>query len=96
MNEKVWINELELDAKNYQEETVSRDGRELLKIVFEFEVTSKDYHDVTVHLYKNDFIVRVPERNLEFSAVIHQYSTSITNLYEAEAVGEFKLELIEK
>lgn len=69
---------------------------EYCQISFEFTVTHEDYHDVTTLLYKNDFIVHVPKKNLEFPAVITNYSTSITNLYEKGSTGLFKLELTEK
>ncbi|MFC4024844.1 DUF3219 family protein [Oceanobacillus longus] len=96
MNEKVVINDVTIDAINFQEETVERDGRELKKVRFDFKVTAEGYHDITTLLYKNDFMVKMPAKSLEFPAVIHRYSTSITNLYEAGAVGDFKLELLEK
>ena len=84
MTQKILIN-------NLQRETSER-----IKISFDFIVTHEDYHNVTTLLYENDFIVKVPEENLEFPATISNYSTSITNLYEEGAEGEFKLELIEK
>lgn len=96
MNQKVIINDLTINAVNYHEETVTKEGEDLLKIGFDFKVRSDESHDVTTLLYKNDFTVQVPGRNIEFSATIHKYSTSITNLYEEGAVGDFKLELIEK
>ena len=96
MSEMVIIDSLSIDALNFQEETVKKAGSELKKVSFDFKVTTEDYHDVTTLLYKNDFMVNVPGKRLEFPAVIHNYSTSITNLYEAGAVGDFKLELIEQ
>lgn len=59
-------------------------------------VTHEQYHDVTTLLYENDFIVDIPEKGIQFSAVISNYSTSVTNLYKAGTEGEFHLELIEK
>lgn len=96
MSEMVIIDGLTIDALNFQEETVKKAGSELKKVSFDFKVTTEDYHDVTTLLYKNNFRVKVPGKRLEFPAVIHNYSTSITNLYEAGAVGDFKLELIEQ
>ncbi|MBP1968403.1 hypothetical protein J2Z83_000495 [Virgibacillus natechei] len=96
MNQKVIINDLAINAMNYQEETVTEEGKDLFKIGFDFKVTSSDYHDVTTLLYKNDFTVKVPGRNINLYATIYNYSTSITNLYEEDAVGDFKLELMEK
>ncbi|UJL46786.1 DUF3219 family protein [Virgibacillus sp. NKC19-16] len=96
MNQKVIINDLTINAENYHEETVTKEGKDLLKIGFDFKVRSDESHDVTTLLYKNDFTVQVPGRIPEFSATIYKYSTSITNLSEEGAVGDFKLELIEK
>lgn len=92
MTKKILVNGLELSVEDYRENRI--DDR--LKVSFTFQVTSEAYHDVTTLLYKNDFQVEVPEKNLKFRAVIHKYSTSITNLYEKDKVGEFSLELIEK
>lgn len=98
MTEHVLINETTIQAENFQEETVidKWTGKSLHKIGFHFKVTSRDYHDITVLLYKNDFHVKVPEKSLAFDATIHTYATSFTNLYEANRVGDFALELIEK
>lgn len=93
MKQKVLINGYPIQALSIQKTTL-KDGR--IKVSLEFEVASEEYHDVTTLLYKNDFIVKVPDEHLEFPAVISNYSTSITNLYEQGAIGEFKLELIEK
>ncbi|RLL42152.1 DUF3219 family protein [Oceanobacillus piezotolerans] len=67
-----------------------------MKIGFKFNVNSENYHDVTTLLYKNDFVVEIPEDKVVFSAVIGNYTTSITNLYKENNVGKFSLELIEK
>lgn len=91
MTQKILINNFPLEVNNLQRETSER-----IKISFDFIVTHEDYHNVTTLLYENDFIVKVPEEKLEFPATITNYSTSITNLYEEGAEGEFKLELIEK
>lgn len=72
------------------------EGKERIKAGFDFKVKSEDYHDVTTLLYLNDFIIRIPEMELEFPATISNYSTSITNLYKENEVGDFRLELIEK
>lgn len=95
---KVILNETTIDAINFYEETVTdrKSKKELQKVKFNFQVSSSIYHDITTLLYKNDFDVKVPEKNLEFKATIHNYSTSITNLYNAGEVGEFYLELVEK
>lgn len=88
---KIFINDFPIEARNVHKENSAQ-----LKISFEFTVTHEEYHDVTTLLYKNDFIVKIPEENLEFPATISNYSTSITNLYKAGAEGEFRLELMEK
>ncbi|MBY7142137.1 DUF3219 family protein [Virgibacillus sp. NKC19-3] len=96
MTQNVIMNDVTINARHYHEETITKEGRELLKIGFDFKVTSDDYHEITTLLYNNDFRVQVPEKNIDFAATIHNYSTSITNLYEEGAVGDFKLELVEK
>lgn len=91
MKRKVLINDVPIEAYNYQKE-----DNDCYKINFEFIVKHENYHDITTLLYENDFIVKVPKEDLEFAAIITNYSTSITNLYEEGAEGEFKLELTEK
>lgn len=95
---KVILNETTIDAMNYREGTVtdSNSKKELRKVKFDFQVNSSMYHDITTLLYTNDFDVKVPEENLEFKATIHNYSTSVTNLYKSGEVGVFYLELVEK
>lgn len=77
---------------SYKEEMVN--GLQQISIVF--SVTSEEYHDIAVLLYKGTFHVKVPERDLSFTGTINNYSTSITNLYEKGQVGEYKLSLIEE
>lgn len=98
MVQKVIINDVPIHVEHFYSEVVSDQatGSELHKIGLEFKVRSKDYHEVTTLLYANDFDVKVPGKELTFPATIHSYSTSITNLYKENAVGDFKLELIEK
>ena len=67
----------------------------LHRISLHFNVTSEDYHDVTTLLYKETFDVKVPEKDFMFKGTIQEYSTSITNLYEKDQVGEFTLSLVE-
>ncbi|PAV30470.1 hypothetical protein CIL05_05030 [Virgibacillus profundi] len=95
MHQKVLINDLIFDVTNFHEEKVMKEGKELIKVSFDFKVKSEDYHEVTTLLYLNDFIIKVPGTELEFPATIYNYSTSITNLYKENEVGDFKLELIE-
>ena len=91
MTEKILINDFPI-------ETTKLDIRETnpYKVAIEFIVTHEAYHDVTTLLYKNDFLVEIPEESIKFLARISNYSTSVTNLYEKGAEGEFYLELIEK
>lgn len=96
MQQTIIINDMEIDALNLELDSVTKNDEKRTSVRFDFKVTHDDYHDVTTLLYKNDFIVKIPDQNLEFPAVINNYSTSITNLYKEGAVGDFKLELIEK
>ncbi|MDN4526691.1 DUF3219 family protein [Fictibacillus fluitans] len=88
----VVLNDTTIPASDFQQTTVN--GRR--HISFQFQVEHKDYHDITTLLYKNDFDVKVPQKELSFRASIRNYSTSVTNLYEENAVGDFYLELTEK
>jgi hypothetical protein len=94
---EVILNDVRIKVSSYQEEVVhdKKTGAPLQSILFEFKVTSEDYHKITTLLYENNFVVKVPERNLEFRGTINHYSTSLTNLYEENAVGDFRLGLIE-
>ncbi|RKL66649.1 DUF3219 domain-containing protein [Salipaludibacillus neizhouensis] len=91
MVKKVILNETPIDLEGYEEDIV--DG--LIKISLLFNVSHRDYHEITTLLYKGTFDVKVPDKNLSFKGTIHNYSTSITNLYKQESVGEFHLSLIE-
>ncbi|WP_156290374.1 DUF3219 family protein [Oceanobacillus salinisoli] len=93
---QVIIEDKVFEVEDFHKDTIRTDGKNRIKISFQFYVKSEDYHEVTTLLYKNDFRVEVPVEELAFQATIYHYSTSITNLYEANNVGEFKLELIEK
>lgn len=96
MNVKVTINDVTIVAINFQLVLLQDDGKERRKISFDFKVKSEQSHEITTLLYKNDFIVKIPEKELKFPATIYNYSTSITDLTVKDAVGDFKLELIEK
>ncbi|MFP7495240.1 DUF3219 family protein [Terribacillus saccharophilus] len=96
MNTKVVVNGMELAAYDYEHRYSEKDGKQLHEIQFKFPVTSETYHDVAVLLYKDDFHVEVPDEDIVFDATIKQYSTSITNLYEKNQVGEYSLVLEEK
>lgn len=94
----VWLDDKQIHAKDFEKERVevagSKDG--VSKISFSFAVTSEDYHDTAVLLYKMNFSVRVPELGLEFPAAIHNYATDRTDLYKAGQVADYYLELIEQ
>lgn len=91
MQTSIQINDYTIDAQHVK---IKRDSR--YKVNFEFLVNHDTYHEITTLLYKNDFTVKIPEKNITFEAIITNYSTSITNLYEKDAVGTFVLELSEK
>src|SRR5699024_1617943 len=98
MIQKVIINNYSIDVENLREEIIigKTMNEKLRKICLDFQVSHKDYNDITTLLYTNYFIVKVLANNINFSSTIRSYSTSITNLYEENAVGDFKLELIER
>ncbi|MDR4886243.1 DUF3219 family protein [Fredinandcohnia sp. QZ13] len=88
---EIYLNEYKLNVTNYYEETKNH----LLLVKVEFKVSSEDYHDITTLLYKGNFDLKVPERNIACKVIIQEYSTSITNLYEKDQVGDFTLTLLE-
>lgn len=90
------INNYSIDGENLTVDTEKISDREFRKISFNFKVENKDYHAITTLLYTNDFTVEIPAKNIAFRATIYSYATSVTNLYEEGAVGNFKLALIEK
>lgn len=94
MGKTVALNELTIDADEVELSKAEVGGQSRYQLKLAFKVTHKDYHDVTVELYKNDFLVKV--EGAEFHAEIQHYATSVTNLYEEGAVGDFSLTLIEK
>ncbi|OES46404.1 DUF3219 family protein [Domibacillus iocasae] len=96
MVQTVILNDTPIQVTDYHEETIihKETGKSVPKIKLQFKVTNEAYHDITTLLYEMDFQVKVPEKNLDFPATIHAYSTSVTNLYEEGAVGDFSLELI--
>lgn len=91
MASKLILNDTVIQLNRYEEEKVNG----YYKVSVEFDVTSEDYHDITTLLYKGIFDVKVPERNIAFRGTIHEYSTSITNLYVKGQIGQYKLTLVE-
>ena len=86
------LNDRVIQLTSYEEEKVNG----LYKISVVFNVTSEEYHDITTLLYLGTFDVKIPENDLRFRGTIHNYSTSITNLYIKDQVGEYKLTLLEE
>jgi hypothetical protein len=86
---EIYVDDYKLNITDYHEEL--NDGLLLVKV--DFKVTTGEYHDVTTLLYKGIFNLKVPERNIKCKVSIQEYSTSITNLYEKDQVGLFRLTL---
>lgn len=96
MVDEVVLNDVSLHVTNFHAESVKNpEGGEFRKISFDFKVTNEEYHDITTLLYQMVFDLKIPQTNEEFRAEIFNYSTSVTNLYEENAVGDFSLVLIE-
>jgi hypothetical protein len=95
MGKQVILNGNQIDVYNYKEEKVPDDGDQAIHLSFDFKVSHQEYHDITTLLYDLYFDVKVPEDDLEFRGMIDNYYTSLTNLYEEDAIGEFHLELKE-
>ncbi|MEH7382230.1 DUF3219 family protein [Bacillus sp. JJ1533] len=91
MGIEIYLNDYKLNVTGYHEELKNN----LLLVKVDFKVTSEDYHDVTTLLYQGNFKLKVPEKNRDCKVTIQEYSTSITNLYEKEQVGDFTLTLRE-
>ncbi|PLS18512.1 DUF3219 domain-containing protein [Bacillus sp. M6-12] len=96
MADHILLNSKIIKINELRAEKVIKNGKEVEKIIVDFQVNHSEYHDITTLLYENDFDVEVPSHKLKFKGTIHNYSTSVTNLYEADAVGIFHLELIER
>ncbi|MGE7601657.1 DUF3219 family protein [Peribacillus sp. NPDC097675] len=96
MVDEVVLNDVSLHVTNFHAESVEdSEGGEYRKVSFDFKVTSEEYHDITTLLYQMVFELKIPETREEYRAEIFNYSTSLTNLYEENAVGDFSLTLIE-
>ena len=92
MVSKIILNDRIIHLCSYEEEKVNG----LYKVSVIFNVTSEDYHDIATLLYNGTFDVTILEKELMFRGTIYNYSTSITNLYEKDQVGEYKLTLVEE
>jgi hypothetical protein len=96
MVDEVILNDVSLKVTEFHAETVrNSEGEEFRKVGFNFKVTNREYHDITTLLYQMVFDVKIAQLNEEFRAEIFNYSTSVTNLYEENAVGDFSLVLLE-
>ncbi|TKH05283.1 DUF3219 family protein [Peribacillus simplex] len=96
MVDQVILNDVPLHVTDFVSETVKdSEGKEIRKISFNFKVTHSEYHDITTLLYQMVFDIKIPQSNDEFRAEIFNYATSVTNLYEENAVGDFSLVLLE-
>ncbi|WP_433742321.1 DUF3219 family protein [Falsibacillus pallidus] len=91
MPKEVVLNDRVFQAKDFSHE--EKEGAH--QISFLFDVTSEEYHDVATLLYEGAFDVAVPENGLAFRGSIQEYSTSVTNLYEKDQVGEYSLTLLQ-
>lgn len=88
---EVILNERVIPVQTYKHSLEN----DLHNIEIDFKVTSEEYHDIAVLLYEGTFNVKVPEQSLTFRGTIHQYSTSITNLYEKNQVADYHVVLRE-
>lgn len=96
MVDEVVLNDVSLHVTNFHGESVENpEGGSYRKVSFDFKVTNEEYHDITTLLYQMVFDLKIPQTSEEFRAEIFNYSTSVTNLYEENAVGDFSLTLIE-
>ena len=77
--------------RSYEEEKING----LYKISVDFNVTSEEYHDIATLLYSGTFDVKIPERDVTFRGTIYNYSTSLTDLYVKDQIGQYKLTLME-
>ncbi|MCY9589468.1 DUF3219 domain-containing protein [Paenibacillus chitinolyticus] len=91
MVKKMFLNGTLIYLRSYQEEKTNG----LHKVSVDFNVTSEEYHDISTLLYSGTFDVEIPERDLTFRGTIYEYSTSLTNLYVKDQVGQYKLTLME-
>ena len=92
MVSKIILDDREIQLNSYEEEKING----LYKVSVFFDVTSEDYHDIATLLYNGTFDVKIPEKELMFRGTIYNYSTSITNLYEENQVGQYTLTLMEE
>lgn len=94
---EIWLDERRFEATGLREFALTeQDGSERRTFAFDFKVTHEEYHDVATLLYKGRFRLRIPAFDADVETDIHNYSTSLDNLYEKGAVGDYHLELAER
>lgn len=89
---KIMLDDRVIQLSSYEEE--KENGSYKVSVIF--DVTSEEYHDIATLLYNGTFDVEIPEKEIMFRGTIYNYSTSITNLYEKDQVGQYKLTLVEE
>lgn len=95
-NIEIWIDERKFHVTGLREFAVEgADGRKQRAFAFDFKVTHDEYHDVATLLYKGMFRLQIPQLEVDSQTGIHNYSTSLDDLYEKDAVGDYHLELAE-
>ena len=97
MVNEVILDDFALKVSGFEEDTATNSSEQVVKTIrFDFKVKGgQEYHDVTVHLYKNEFDVKVPGIELEFRGAIRNYATTRTDFTDENSVSLFSLELIE-
>ena len=97
MVNEVILDDFSLKVTDFEQGvSTNSSGKKAKTIRFDFEVRGgNEYHDVTVHLYKNTFDVKIPELDLSFRGTINNYSTSRTDFTDENSSSLFSLELIE-
>ncbi|WP_458122494.1 DUF3219 family protein [Paenibacillus sp. Z6-24] len=96
----IQLGDLEIHGLHYEEkqfvDASKPDSAELRLITFDFVITgSQEYHDVTILLYNPTVDVRVPDRQLQFQAAVHNYFTSVPKFEKDTDTVDVHLELIE-
>ena len=90
--QEILLNEVPIKVTKLIEEKVNG----LHKVTVVFPVTSEEYHDTAVLLYKQEFKVSIPSLHIEFYGKIVQFFTSVTDLYKEGNVGEYTVSLLEQ
>ncbi|MGK9045422.1 DUF3219 family protein [Mammaliicoccus vitulinus] len=91
MVKEIYLDETRIPLTYFEDDV----DKGLYKISVEFDVTSEAYHDIAVLLYREKFNIKIPEKDKNFKGKIYNYATSLTNLYEADQVAQYRLVLVE-